>query len=185
MKKYLTGKFIVSAPHVESDVFDKAVILVCAHDEKGAMGIVINQAVEELNLDEILSKLNLSMDLRSGGMRVLVGGPVDGGRGFVLHTPEYSKRLTGFISDLAGLTSSADILTDIATGRGPQKTLLALGYAGWSPGQLEQEIKDGLWLVCDGDDRILFDIDLDKKWEAAMSKIRIDQRRFVDNHGLA
>lgn len=185
MKEYLTGKFIISAPFIENDVFNKAVILICAHDDNGAMGIVINQAVEELNLDEILDKLNLKIDMRTKGIRVLTGGPVDGERGFVLHSPEYARELTGFIKNLAGITASTDILADIASGNGPAKTLIALGYAGWSRGQLEQEIKDGTWLICDGDDQILFDVDLDKKWEAAMNKIKIDSLRFIDNHGQA
>jgi putative transcriptional regulator len=184
-KAYLTGKFIISPPGVEDELFSKAVILICSHDESGAMGVIINKAIEERKLDEIISKLNISFDSYSHGLRVMMGGPLDGERGFLLHSPEYHNQFTGEVKNLAGFTTSSSVLKDISSGHGPHKSLLALGYAGWSQGQLEQEIKAGVWLVCDGDDKILFDVDADKKWDAAIAKIKIDSMRFVDSGGVA
>lgn len=156
----------------------------CAHNEEGAMGLVINKQIDELTFPELLAQLEIEQTPKVG-MTVLFGGPVEQARGFVLHSAEYIQEATMRVNEKVGLTATIDILRDIADGQGPKDKILALGYAGWGPGQLDEEIKENGWLHVEADDQLLFGSELANKWEAAIQKIGIDPRMLSDEAGHA
>jgi putative transcriptional regulator len=161
---YLLGQLLVAMPSMRDPRFTRSVIYVCAHNAEGAMGLV-------LTFPDLLAQLGIPRNQAGRDIRVHFGGPVDTGRGFVLHSPDYSDDGTMMIDDRVGLTASLDILRDIANGGGPKQSLLALGYAGWGPGQLDMEIQANGWLSAPADDALLFDSRLDDKWERAIGKL--------------
>ncbi|MEN6543328.1 YqgE/AlgH family protein [Parvibaculum sp.] len=179
---FLEGKMLIAMPQIGDDRFDRTVIYLCVHNAEGAMGIVVNKPAPNITLPDLLDQLAIPVPsespLRVPGKTscpVLVGGPVEAGRGFVLHTQDYfSEDSTLPVDEDVGLTASLDILRAIARGRGPSRALLALGYAGWAPGQLEAEIQANGWLHCDTDPELLFGNNLDRKYYSALSKIGID-----------
>ena len=190
---YLNGKLLVAMPGIGDARFERSVIFMCAHSPEGAMGIVINRTSKQITFPELLEKLEIiSADHRIDlspkvrGMTVQAGGPVEAGRGFVLHTTDYfSQDTTLPISTGIGLTATLDVLRASAGGRGPRKSLMALGYSGWGPGQLEQEIQSNGWLTCDADESILFDADFEHRYAAAMQRIGIDPRMLSSTAGNA
>lgn len=163
-------------PGLSDERFANTVILLCAHSEEGAMGLVVNKPADHLSLDEMFDQLSLA---RSGGtMRsnvVHAGGPVEMERGFVLHSPEYDAAIaTLHVSEDFSMTATLDVLEDIAAGYGPEQSLVALGYCGWAPGQLEREIAENGWLIGDVTPALVFRPDDDRKWDLAMSAQGID-----------
>jgi len=171
----LTGKMLIAMPGMGDPRFDHSVVLLCAHSDEGAMGLIVNKRVPDLNLDDLLEQLEIERGDGSHGVAVHFGGPVEGGRGFVLHTRDYAgKPGTLDIDKAFGMTATKDILVDIAMGQGPKATLTALGYAGWGPGQLESELQQNAWLTVDGDAAIVFDEDDGGKWARALKKLGID-----------
>ena len=182
---YLPGQLLIAMPSMTDPRFEKSVIYMCAHNADGAMGLVINRAIDSLTFPELLEQLEI--DSGSGGdqIRVLFGGPVEQARGFVLHSPDYIQDASLVVDDNVVLTATIDILRAIADGTGPNNCLLALGYAGWGAGQLDSEIKSNGWLSVDADEDLVFGCDLDEKWERAMTKIGIDPRMLSDNAGHA
>ncbi len=182
---YLTGQLIVAMPGMGDPRFDKTVIYLCAHSEEGAMGLVINREMEELTFPDLLAQLDIEPTPSATPIRVQFGGPVESSRGFVLHSPDYLQDSTLVVDNDVALTATVDILRAIADGAGPSCRLLALGYAGWGPGQLDSEIKDNGWLHVEADDDLVFDTDLGSKWERAMSKIGIDPLMLSDVAGHA
>lgn len=190
---FLEGKMLIAMPQIGDDRFERTVIYLCVHNPEGAMGIVVNKAAPNITLPDLLDQLAIPVPsespLRMPGTTncpVLVGGPVEAGRGFVLHTQDYfSEDSTLPVDEDVGLTASLDILRAIARGRGPSRALLALGYAGWAPGQLEAEIQANGWLHCDPDPELLFGINLDRKYYSALSKIGIDLSLLSGNAGHA
>ncbi|HEX9881750.1 MAG TPA: YqgE/AlgH family protein [Hyphomicrobium sp.] len=191
---YLDGQLLIAMPVMSDPRFARSVIYVCAHSEDGAMGLVINQRAQHISFPDLLQRLGivtseppeeeLSDDVRS--MSIHVGGPVETGRGFVLHSSDYfANDSTLPIEDGVCLTATIDILKAIAAGHGPNRSILALGYAGWSPGQLESEIQANGWLNCPADPDLIFDPDLDAKYTRALAKIGIDPSHLVNDAGHA
>ena len=190
---YLDGQLLVAMPGMADERFARSVIYVCAHSPDGAMGIVVNHPAPKVTFSEILVQLDVmaaDSPIRVGDalstVPVLRGGPVETGRGFVLHTSDYFiDQSTLAIDDGVALTATVDILRSIAEGKGPKRAILALGYAGWSPGQLETEIQANGWLNCPADSSLLFDPGLERKYERALRKIGIDPSMLSGEAGHA
>jgi len=180
--QYLEGKMLIAMPRMGDVRFTRTLIYICAHSDEGAMGLVVNRQVSSIRFPELLQQLEISATAGSSGeggsahpMQILKGGPVEPGRGFVLHSPDYLQAdMSMPISDSVTLTATKEILRDIANGYGPHKAMLALGYAGWAPGQLEQEMQANGWLHCDADDDLLFGEKLDEKYDQALAKLGVD-----------
>lgn len=170
---YLAGQLLVAMPNMRDPRFERTVIYMCVHNAEGAMGLVINKSVGSLTFPQLLRQLGIP---KEGAIdrRVHFGGPVEMGRGFVLHTDEYEQESTVKVRQGYAVTATIDILKAIAEGGGPKQALLALGYAGWAPGQLDGEIQANGWLHAPADLGIVFDDELDTKWTRAISKIGID-----------
>ncbi len=191
-ENYLDGQFLVAMPGMEDDNFAHAVVYLCAHSEEGAMGIVLNQPTCELTFRDLLKQLKIvaeeeilfsdAIDL----MPVFRGGPVEAGRGFVLHSDDfYLESSTLEIDGGICLTATLDILKAIAAGQGPRRAMLALGYAGWAPGQLELEIQANGWLTCEAEPSIIFDRPPEERWRAAMSALGVDPAMLSTETGHA
>jgi len=171
---YLTGQFLVAMPQLADPNFAQTVTYICQHSSEGALGIVISRPLE-MRLAEILESMQISVtETGAADLPVYLGGPVQPERGFVLHTPLGRWQGTLVVSDTIGLTTSRDILEAIATGRGPDKCLIALGYAGWGAGQLEREMLDNAWLNVPADPEILFDLPPAQRWRAAAARLGVD-----------
>ncbi|MCP5368546.1 MAG: YqgE/AlgH family protein [Hyphomicrobiales bacterium] len=182
---YLTGQLLVAMPGMPDPRFDRTVIYMCAHNEEGAMGLVVNKSLDSLTFSELLDQIGIDSGGCDKARSVHFGGPVEAARGFVLHSADYVRDATMVVDDAVALTATMDILRAIAEGEGPNKAILALGYAGWGPGQLDSEIKANGWLHVDADDELLFGPELETKWERAMVKLGIDPRMLSDNAGHA
>ena len=170
---------------MKDDRFMRSVVYVCAHTSDGAMGLVINKIVESVNFPELLDQLNIDSESANPEIRVHFGGPVETGRGFVLHSADYVQDATLVINEHFALTATVDILKSIANGEGPKKSILALGCAGWEPGQLDKEIQANGWLSLPADDDLVFDVRPNTKWEKAMGKIGIDFNMLSGQAGHA
>lgn len=173
----LTGKVLIAMPGMRDPRFARSVVLICAHSDDGAMGLVLNQPMPEVGFADLLDQLGIEADDRSRKIEVRFGGPVEPGRGFVLHNvPEHSDDPEGRlrISQAVAMTTTRDILEDLAHGQGPESAVLVLGYAGWGPGQLEAEMLANGWLTGDGADDLIFGADNDGKWQAALKAQGID-----------
>ena len=189
---YLDGHLLIAMPGMGDPRFDRAVIYLCAHSPEGAMGIRINQASPRLTFTEVLSRLQIlpdrDIELPASASEIPVhqGGPVETGRGFVLHSADYAiDKSTLLIDDNLCLTATLDILRAIATGGGPKKALLALGYAGWGPGQLDEELRANGWLHCPGRPELIFDPGLDEKYANALAEIGVDPAMLSTEAGSA
>jgi putative transcriptional regulator len=189
---YLDGQLLVAMPSMTDPRFHRAVIYMCAHSAEGAMGLVINQRAPHITLPRLLEQLEIpapdgrqaAIDAES--MDIYVGGPVEASRGFVLHTSDYfAQDSTLSIDGGFSLTATIDILKAIAKGRGPNKAILALGYAGWAPGQLEHEIQANGWLNCPADPDIVFGGDIENKYGRALDSLGIDPSHLVGAAGRA
>ena len=185
LDSYLVGHLLIAMPGMRDPRFAKTVVYLCAHSAEGAMGLVINRALESLTFDDLLEQVGIHDPKVESGIHVHFGGPVETGRGFVLHSPDYQHDGTLVVARNVGLTATVDILRAIAAGEGPRRHLLALGYAGWGPGQLDGEIRANGWLHVAADEGLVFDRNLDQKWERAMAKIGIDPRMLSDAAGHA
>lgn len=182
---YLTGQLLVAMPHMRDPRFTRTVVYMCAHSAEGAMGLVINRLIGSLSYKDVLEQLGIDEAPSGPERRIHFGGPVDSGRGFVLHSADYVRDGTLLVDDEVGLTASVEILRAIVDGEGPQRSLLALGYAGWGPGQLDSEIQANAWLQVGADAALVFDDDLDGKWTRAMSKIGVDANMLSGEAGHA
>jgi putative transcriptional regulator len=186
---YLTGKLLLAMPNIGDPRFDHAVIYVCAHDENGAMGLAINQSAPELDFTKILEELGVVSDIeiapRARAAMVMNGGPVETGRGFVLHPAAFNQKDTIKVDEEFGVTGTLEALTDIANGKGPDQFLFILGYAGWTAGQLEEELRQNAWLVCDPTQEIIFNKDMNEKWNAALSTLGFDPSMMSVQAGSA
>jgi len=171
---YLAGQLLIAMPQMRDPRFAHGVVYVCAHSAEGAMGIMINRTFEGITFSELLTQLEIEPGPGCDDIRVHLGGPVEGGRGFVLHSPDYMHETSMLVDDKVALTATVDVLRAMSQGEGPKACLLALGYAGWSAGQLDAEIRDNVWLNVPADDILLFDHDVDHKWERAAHKLGID-----------
>lgn len=183
---FLEGKLLIAMPGMGDLHFEKSVIFMCAHSAEGAMGIMINKAVSGLSFHDLMEKLELRVTTNTPNFPVLYGGPVETGRGFVLHSGDYeSSEATLPVSEDVSLTATLDILRAMAVGRGPEHAIFALGYSGWTAGQIEDEIRRNGWIHCDSDPEILFGGDLDSKWSTALRKLGIDASGLSAHAGHA
>lgn len=190
---YLDGQMLIAMPTMRDERFVRSVIYVCAHSTEGAMGIVVNQPAANINFPDLLVQLEVipAADLielppRAGTVKVLKGGPVETGRGFVLHSADFFiEDSTLPIDDGVCLTATLDILKAIARGTGPVSAVLALGYAGWAAGQLENEIQENGWLHCAADPDLIFGTDIEGKYERALRKIGINPAMLSSEAGHA
>jgi putative transcriptional regulator len=190
---FLDGQFLVAMPGMADERFARSVIYICAHSADGAMGIVVNKAASDISMPDLLVQLDVAPESdaillreRVGHMPVLMGGPVEGRRGFVLHTDDFHiAQSTLIIDDGICLTATVEILRAIAGGTGPASAVLALGYAGWQAGQLESEIMANGWLNCPADPSLIFEADLDAKYERALRANGIDPAMLSLSAGRA
>src|SRR4029450_3849448 len=190
---YLDGQMLIAMPSMGDDRFARSVIYVCAHSTEGAMGIIVNQPAAHISFPDLLVQLDvipaadlIQLPRRAGGVKVLKGGPVDTQRGFVLHSSDFFiENSTLPIDEGICLTATLDILKAIARDEGPQSAVLALGYAGWAPGQLENEIQHNGWLHCAADPELIFGQDTGGKYEKALKKIGIDLGMLSSESGHA
>ncbi|AHB47971.1 hypothetical protein W911_05510 [Hyphomicrobium nitrativorans NL23] len=190
---FLKGQLLVAMPLMTDRRFARSVIYMCAHSDEGAMGLIVNHRADHISFPDLLERLGIVTHETEDGIsndifdrQVHVGGPVETGRGFVLHSADYhANDSTLPIDREISLTASVDILKAIATGEGPSHAMLALGYAGWSAGQLESEIQANGWLHCPADLGLLFDSDLEGKYTRALAKIGVDPSHLVSDAGHA
>jgi putative transcriptional regulator len=183
---YLTGKLLIAMPGIGDPRFDRTVIFMCAHNENSAMGLIVNRPAPGIDFRELLQQLDIETADAAQTPRILIGGPVERSRGFVLHSADYRlPKATLSVTPEIGMTASIDILRAFATGDGPRKAVLALGYSGWGAGQLESEIRANGWLTGDPDESILFGSEDDAKWSSALGRLGIDPRMLSAAGGQA
>ncbi|MGA6939316.1 MAG: YqgE/AlgH family protein [Pseudolabrys sp.] len=190
---YLDGQMLIAMPAMNDERFSRAVIYVCAHSTEGAMGIIVNHPASNIKFPDLLVQLEvipaserIQLPTRAEEVKVLKGGPVETGRGFVLHSADFFiENSTLPIDEGICLTATLDILKAIARGNGPASAILALGYAGWAPGQLEQEIQQNGWLHCAADPELIFGKDTGTKYQKALRKIGIDLGMLSSEAGHA
>lgn len=184
--KSLTGQLLVAMPQMTDPRFARSVVYICAHNgEEGAMGLVVNKLLDSLTMDELLTHLKLETPRLDPARPVHFGGPVEPGRGFVLHSPDYRENATLVVGDEFAVTATLDILRAIGRGEGPRRNLLALGYAGWAPGQLDAEMQANGWLSVAADSDLVFDTDFDGKWQRALGKLGVDLTMLSTDAGHA
>lgn len=182
----LTGKCLIAMPGMGDPRFAHALVYLCAHSAEGTMGLIVNKPTTDLRMRDLLEHLSITPGPAIRNLPVHFGGPVEHGRGFVLHDD-------GYRSDLAtlnvrrgfGMTATLDILEDLAEGRGPERAILALGYAGWGPGQLEQELAQNGWLTCEADSDLVFSTPDAGKWEAALARLGVSPLMLSQEAGRA
>jgi putative transcriptional regulator len=182
---YFEGQILVAMPQMSDQRFAKSVIYLCAHSADGAMGLVVNKLIDTITFPDLLQQLNIETTSLNDAIRVHFGGPVESGRGFVLHSDDYVQETTLMIRDGVALTATIDVLRAISEGKGPNRSLLALGYAGWAPGQLDYEIRANGWLNVSADESLIFGRRLDKKWSSAIAKLGIDLTSLSSTAGHA
>jgi putative transcriptional regulator len=172
---FLAGRMLIAMPGIEDPRFERAVLMVCAHDDQHAMALAVNRPVEGLTVPSLLTRLGVKQTIEVAPDFVLLGGPVSPERGFVLHTNDYiCEQSSQSVGDGIALTTTLPVLEAMAShNRRPRRAILTLGYAGWGAGQLESEIREGVWLTCDADDELLFGDDHEHKWSMALAKMGI------------
>ena len=181
----LTGQLLIAMPTMPDPRFARSVIYMCMHDDRGAMGIIINQMVDGLDFEKLLKQVGIDEAPPKRKIGIHVGGPVESGRGFVLHSDDYDTDSTLDVDGRVRLTQSIEVLKEISRGGGPRRCLLALGYAGWGPGQLEREIKQNGWLNVVADEELIFGAESDDKWRLALAKMGIDPTMLSSSAGRA
>ena len=182
---YLTGQLLIAMPSMGDPRFERTVIYMCAHSPAGTMGLVLNRLLDNITFPDLLEQLGIEAPGTIHEIKVHFGGPVETSRGFVLHTADYSQSGTMNVNDNIGLTASIDVLRSIATGEGPRQRLLALGYAGWAPGQLDTEIQANGWLHAPADEGLIFGVNIHEKWTSAVAKLGIDVSMLSGEAGHA
>ena len=182
---FLTGQLLIAMPAMADPRFSQSVIYVCAHTPEGAMGLVVNRPVVKPTFEDLLKQLKVEPHPPARQIRLCAGGPVENARGFVLHTIDWTGEGSLRVNEDLALTASLDVLQVIAGGGGPRECVLALGYAGWGPGQLDQEIQQNAWLSGPADESLLFDADHDTKWRRAFAKLHVDPLLLSDAAGHA
>lgn len=185
MSTNFTGQLLIAMPGMGDPRFAGSVVFLCEHSETGAMGLIINKPVTELSFAEMIGQLGIEA-VRPPAIPVMFGGPVETGRGFVLHSDEYgASDATIKVPGGFAMTATLDVLEDLAHGGGPARAMMALGYAGWAAGQLEEEIGRNGWLTCDASSEIVFGDDMDGKWEAALAVLGVSPLMLSGDAGRA
>jgi putative transcriptional regulator len=181
----LTHHFLIAMPSMADPYFSKTLTYICEHNDQGALGLVVNRPID-MTLKALFERLSLQMrDRKSADAPIYFGGPVQTDRGFVLHAPTGDWQATLRVRDVIGLTTSKDILEAVGRGEGPERILVTLGYAGWSPGQLEHELSQNAWLTVEARDGIIFDTPSEERLPAAMELLGVDYARLQDSAGHA
>lgn len=171
----LSGKLLIAMPGMGDPRFERSVVFMCAHSDDGAMGLIVNKPARDVKFADLLEQLSIDGAPEAKAPRIHFGGPVEHARGFVLHSADYEASTSTLrIDDRFGMTATLDVLEDIAKGSGPSSSLLALGYSGWGPGQLEDEISSNGWLIGDSSADLVFSADNGGKWSAALGSLGID-----------
>ncbi|MEO1612240.1 MAG: YqgE/AlgH family protein [Pseudomonadota bacterium] len=182
----LSGKLLIAMPGMSDPRFDRSVVYICAHSDDGAIGLVVNRRADNVSQKDLFEQLDIASDPAREAAWVHYGGPVEMGRGFVLHSADYHlEEATLEVDDTFSMTATIEVLKAIAAGEGPRRAMIALGYAGWSGGQLEGELQRNGWLTCDADEEIVFGRSNDEKWEAALAKLGVDPRMLSAEGGSA
>jgi putative transcriptional regulator len=181
----LTGKCLIASPFMDDRRFKRSVVFICGHTETGAMGLIINNTLDEPDFSDLLRQFNIEPDEDTPDLTIVAGGPVDSMRGFVLHSLDYKDVGTQIIDEDLGLSSSLDVLKAMAKGEGPKQAMLALGYTGWDEGQLEREMSEHAWLVTDADRDLLFEISCNHRWDAALSRLGVQPASISQLSGRA
>jgi putative transcriptional regulator len=182
----LTGQLLIAMPGMPDPRFEHSLIYLCAHSNEGAMGLIVNKPSADVTFGNLVEQLSIESPIDVRDIRVHFGGPVELGRGFVLHSPDFQSQMTTLNVDEAfSMTGTLDVLETIAQGAGPEKRLIVLGYAGWGPGQLESEIASNGWLTCDASPALVFDTEDDQKWEAALGSLGISPLALSSEGGRA
>lgn len=182
---YLGGQLLVAMPNMQDPRFSRSVVYLCAHTADGAMGLIVNKLIDSLSFPDLLRQLGIEPVEPSNQIHVHFGGPVEAARGFVLHSTDYVHDATMVVDDQFALTATIDVLKAIAKGSGPRRSLLALGYAGWAPGQLDQEIQSNGWLIAPADADLVFDAETTKVWQRVISRLGIDVSKLSSTAGHA
>jgi len=181
----LTGQIIISMPYLQDERFYKTVIYICAHSSEGSMGIIINKKIDYDLYPDLLEQLGIDKPFKNNKLFVRYGGPVESGRGFVLHSDDIVRKETLNINKGVALTSTSEFFEDLVRGNGPKNSILALGYAGWQPGQLENEIIQNSWMSLTVETNFLFDDALSKKWNEAYKLLGINPINLSSDFGRA
>jgi len=181
----LTGQLLISMPTLEDERFFKTVIYICAHSKEGAMGIIINKKIDYDLYPDLLEQLGIDKMIGSKKLFIRYGGPVESGRGFVLHSDEIKRKETLSIEKGVALTSTSEFFDDLAKGNGPKNSILALGYAGWEPGQIEKEILSNSWMTLSTDSKFIFDEEVNNKWSNAFNLLGVDPSKLSNHSGTA
>ena len=183
---FLDGQILIAMPGMQDPRFARTLVYLCAHSSDGAMGLIVNKHADDLKLKDLFGKLGIPIGSFMAKQPVHYGGPVETGRGFVLHSSDYhSDDATMQVDDETSMTATLDILQAMAMNRGPEKSIVALGYAGWAPGQLEAELQENGWLACPADAELLFGDDEDKKWDKALAKLGVHPAMLSSTGGRA
>lgn len=185
--EFLSGRLLIAMPGIGDPRFERSVVFLCAHDEEHAIGLAVNRPVDGLTLESLFEKIGVDRPIRRvADEAVLVGGPVERERGFVLHTDDYlCEGVSMEVGHGLALTTTKDALQALTNDAAPRKAFLALGYAGWGPGQLEEEVRESVWLVCDADETLLFGDDHEHKWAHALEKLGISPAMLAMEGGRA
>ena len=179
----LTGQFLISMPSLQDERFEKTVIYMCAHSKEGAMGIIINKKIDYDLYPDLLEQLGIDKPLLNKKLYIRYGGPVESGRGFVLHSDEVIQKETLAIAKGIALTSTSEFFEELSKGRGPKNSILALGYAGWGPGQIEMELASNSWTTFEADTNFIFDESVSSKWNDAFNLIGVDPIKLSSQYG--
>lgn len=183
---FLDGQILIAMPSMRDPRFQRSLVYLCAHSQEGAMGLIVNREAEGLTLEKLFEKLGIPASAEIAAHPVHYGGPVEPGRGFVLHSADYSSPdATVAVDEQTAMTATLEVLHAMSAGRGPKDAIVALGYAGWAPGQLEDELRHNGWLTCEADRELLFGEDQDAKWDKALAKLGISASLLVSPGGSA
>ena len=182
----LRGKLLIAMPGMSDPRFEKSVVYMCAHSDDGAMGLIINKPTPEIKFKRLLKQLSIEGEQKPKERPIYFGGPVENGRGFILHSSEYNLQdVTMQVDETFGMTATKDVLTDMVNGFGPKSALLALGYSGWGAGQLESELQQNGWLSCDANADVVFKVPDTEKWKAALKLLGVDALMLSATAGRA
>ena len=180
----LQGRLLIATPLVGTSCFEKSVVYICSHSKDGAMGVLVNTILNDISCSDLLDQLNIK-DVVRYLPPIHFGGPVETARGFILHTNDYVTKNTHVITDQISLTATVDVLQDIVAGKGPSKSLIALGHAGWKAGQLEEEIKGNNWICAPASEDVIFGEDNQQKWAMSAKTLGVDLMRYSTVTGHA
>ena len=184
---FLAGKLIIAMPTMSDPRFKRSVVCICAHNEDGAIGIIINKIIESLSFSKIIKQLKLNKNMTKNDYKnhIYFGGPVETERGFILHSADYSSENSTSINSEISMTASTEILQALIDGNGPNKSIVALGYAGWGPGQLDTEIQSNAWLSVESDLELVFSAKTAEKWDMALEKMGVNPALLSTEAGRA